>query len=121
MKVLVDMNLPPRLAVLLAEFGIAATHWSSVGAANAKDIELFQYARRNGLVILTADIDFSVLLVYTKSSKPSVAQLRLQELSLDHDVPLIYAALSQNEDALMSGAIMTIDLKKTRLRLLPLR
>jgi predicted nuclease of predicted toxin-antitoxin system len=120
MKVLVDMNLPPHFAVLLTELGIESVHWSSVGAGSAPDEELFLYARNNGYILLTCDLDFSVLLAHTHNWKPSVVQIRLQALSLNRDVPIVYAALLQNEIDLARGAIMTIDTKKTRVRLLPL-
>ena len=35
MKLLIDMNLSPRLPALLAEGGLEATHWSQIGPANA--------------------------------------------------------------------------------------
>jgi predicted nuclease of predicted toxin-antitoxin system len=120
MKILIDMNLSPMLATLLTDFGIESIHWSSIGEANAQDEELFRYAYKNDYVILTADLDFSVLLSHTKSCKPSVAQLRLRAISLVRDTPLIHAALLQNEDELSKGAILTIDLKKNRVRILPL-
>ena len=35
MKVLLDMNLPPKLAELLTDRGIESVHWFSIGAPNA--------------------------------------------------------------------------------------
>jgi predicted nuclease of predicted toxin-antitoxin system len=54
MKLLVDMNLSPRWVKRLVEAGLEASHWSSVGAANASDAEIMAFARTNGYVVLTA-------------------------------------------------------------------
>ncbi len=38
MKLLVDMNLSPRWITFLADAGIEAAHWSTLGANNAPDV-----------------------------------------------------------------------------------
>lgn len=45
MKILIDMNLSPRLVAFLLDKGIPATHWRSVGAASAPDVEVMDYAK----------------------------------------------------------------------------
>jgi len=47
MKLLVDMNLSPRWAKVLAGAGIEAVHWSTLGAKNASDAEIMAYASVN--------------------------------------------------------------------------
>jgi len=44
MKLLVDMNLSPRWISFLADTGIEAVHWSTLGANNAPDSEIMAYA-----------------------------------------------------------------------------
>lgn len=53
MKLLVDMNLSPRWVGVLADGGIGAAHWSTLGAKNAPDVEIMIYAEVNGYVVLT--------------------------------------------------------------------
>jgi len=43
MKIIVDVNLAVRWANMLSERGIEAVHWSTVGAANAQDIDIMSY------------------------------------------------------------------------------
>jgi predicted nuclease of predicted toxin-antitoxin system len=81
MKLLLDMNIAPRWARFLAEAGIQAVHWSSVGSADAPDSEIMAYARANDCVILTQDLDFTALLAITQGRKPSVAQIRADDTS----------------------------------------
>jgi predicted nuclease of predicted toxin-antitoxin system len=47
MKLLVDMNLSPRWIAFLRDAGWEATHWSTVGKADATDSEIMAYAAEN--------------------------------------------------------------------------
>lgn len=57
MKVLIDMNLSPRLAALLSGAGFEATHWSTLGPKNASDRQIMAYAKERDLIVLTHDLD----------------------------------------------------------------
>jgi predicted nuclease of predicted toxin-antitoxin system len=52
MKILIDMNLSPDWVHILASHNIEAIHWAQIGIPQAKDIELIEYARSKGFVIL---------------------------------------------------------------------
>lgn len=121
MKLLVDMNLSPRWVGVLAEAGIEAVHWSILGAKNAPDPEIMAYASANDYVVLTHDLDFSAILAATHGDKPSVVQIRSEDLGPDAIGKQIIAALRQMETELANGALLTIDPNRTRLRLLPLQ
>lgn len=119
MKLLVDMNLSPRWIRVLADAGIEATHWSTLGANNTPDSEIMHYARSNDCVVLTNDLDFGAILAATHSEKPSVVQIRAQDVSPEAISNQVIAALRQMTDELASGALLTIDTNRTRLRVLP--
>lgn len=121
MKLLVDMNLSPRWVSVLADAGIDAAHWSSHGAKNATDTEIMRYARTNDYVVLTHDLDFSAILAATHGEKPSVVQIRAEDVSPDAIGKQIIAALHQMKSELEEGALLTIEPSRTRLRVLPLR
>jgi predicted nuclease of predicted toxin-antitoxin system len=121
MKLIVDMNLSPRWIDLLAGAGVQAVHWSTIGRCNAPDSEIMAYATRNDYVVLTHDLDFSAILAATQGEKPSVVQIRTEDVSPDVIGLQVIAALRQMESDLEEGALLTIDLYRTRLRLLPLR
>lgn len=65
MKLLVDMNLSPSWIGRLTQHGFEAVHWSEIGAATAGDDEILSWARVNGFVLLTNDLDFSAILAAT--------------------------------------------------------
>jgi len=121
LKLLVDMNLSPRWVSVLADAGIDAAHWSSHGAKNATDTEIMRYARTNDYVVLTHDLDFSAILAATHGEKPSVVQIRAEDISPDAIGKQIIAALHQMKRELEEGALLTIEPSRTRLRVLPLR
>lgn len=80
MRVLVDMNLTPRWAPALASAGHEAAHWSKIGVPGAPDFEICEYARDQGYVLLTNDLDFPRILAHTRAGKPSVILLRGEPL-----------------------------------------
>ncbi len=121
MKLLVDMNLSPRWTGMLAGFGFEAVHWSTLGAMNAPDSEIMAYARMNNYVVLTHDLDFGAILAATHGEKPSVVQIRAEDVSPDVIGKQIVAALKQMEAELEEGALLTVDPNRTRLRVLPLQ
>lgn len=58
MKLLFDQNLSPRLPGLLADLYPASTHVIPLGLDEAEDIEIWEYARAQGFVIVSKDSDF---------------------------------------------------------------
>jgi predicted nuclease of predicted toxin-antitoxin system len=121
MKLLIDMNLSPRLAGLLAEAGFPATHWSELGPVDAGDPEIMSYAKAHDLVVLTHDLDYSAILAATGADKPSVVQVRAADLTPELLATPIIAGLMQCRQALADGALLTINPARMRLRLLPLK
>ena len=81
MKLVVDMNLSPDWVPLFREHGFEAVHWSPVGARNADDTEIMQWARDDRAVVFTHDLDFGIALALTRAGTPSVVQVRTQDLS----------------------------------------
>jgi predicted nuclease of predicted toxin-antitoxin system len=71
MKILVDMNLPPRWVQLFAHAGWEALHWSQVGSPTASDREIMAWARENGYIVFTRDLDFSALLAAPREKAPA--------------------------------------------------
>ena len=120
MKLLVDMNLSPRWISTLAAARIESVHWSTLGARNAPDTEIMAFAAANDYVVLTHDLDFGAILAATQGEKPSVVQIRAEDVSPDVIGVPVVTALRQMADELEAGALVTVDPNRTRLRVLPL-
>ena len=120
MRILIDMNLSPRWVDVFSIHNIEAVHWPSVGHAYASDIEIMTYAKANDYAVFTHDLDFSAILAINQYQKPSVIQIRAGNISPAIAGQLVINALSVATAEIEKGALITIDLKKTRLRVLPL-
>ena len=79
------------------------------------------YAGANGYVVLTHDLDFSAILAANHGDKPSVVQIRAEDVSPEVIGMMVVVALRQMASELEEGALLTVDPNRTRLRLLPLR
>lgn len=120
MKFLIDMNLSPLWIGTLTAAGFAAVHWSAVGKKSALDKEIMAFAGQNGYTVITHDLDFSAILSATGGLKPSVIQIRADRTTPGFIGAQVITAIRQMEAELGSGALLTIEPKRTRLRVLPL-
>ncbi len=120
LKLLIDMNLSPDWVAVFRSAGFDAKHWSSVGNPRAFDRELLQWAKDNDHVVFTHDLDFGALLAGSGTSGPSVIQLRAQDLLPDRAAELVLNALEAYRAELSSGALVTVDAARSRVRILPI-
>jgi predicted nuclease of predicted toxin-antitoxin system len=119
-QLLIDMNLSVEWVAELAKHGWSAVHWSTVGDPSAEDSVIMAWARANGYVVFTHDLDFGTMLALTGATGPSVLQVRGQNVLPEDIAPAVMAALRQYDAALAAGALVVVDLKKSRVRVLPL-
>jgi predicted nuclease of predicted toxin-antitoxin system len=75
-RILVDAQLPPALAVLLDEHGHIAEHITDIGPADTPDRELWRYALEFRAVIVTKDEDFAHMIA-TGVDAPHVVWIRV--------------------------------------------
>ncbi|SFL14431.1 hypothetical protein SAMN05216302_10352 [Nitrosomonas aestuarii] len=79
------------------------------------------YAKANDYIVPTHDLDFSTILAATHGEKPSVVQIRVDDVNPDAIGKQVIAALQQMSTDLADGALLTVDTNRTRVRLLPLQ
>lgn len=120
MRLLIDMNLTPVWVEFLAQQQIEAIHWSSVGPVTTADTQIMAYARSNGYTILTNDLDFGALLARTQAHGPSVILIRARILIPRTIGQTILAILREHRVAIETGALVTVDDYRHKLRLLPI-
>jgi predicted nuclease of predicted toxin-antitoxin system len=120
MRFLIDMNLSPLWVPFLASHGLEAVHWSAVGNASAPDSEIMQYAADGGYIVLTPDLDFGMLLASSGTSRPSVVQLRCQDVLPSAIGGAVLSAVAATRRHLETGALVPIDPVRHRIRLLPI-
>jgi predicted nuclease of predicted toxin-antitoxin system len=120
MKLLIDMNLSPRWTEVFERHGWVAVHWLNVGDPRAEDRVIMDWARANGFVVLTHDLDFGALLATTHAHGPSVIQVRAQDVLPGHLEGIVVAALEQYATLLEAGALIVVQESNLRARVLPL-
>ena len=120
MKILIDMNLSPDWVEVFQKSGWQAQHWSQIGSPTATDQEIMGWARAEGWIVFTHDLDFGTLLSLTRARSPSVIQVRTQDVMPTHLANRLIQVLREQESALENGALVTIDEAKSRVRILPL-
>jgi predicted nuclease of predicted toxin-antitoxin system len=113
------MNLAFRWADMPSGAGIPAVHWYTIGESNAQDFEIMSYAKDRGYAILTRDLDFGDALSLTHAAAPSVIQIRSGDANPEELFETVYSALSRLKSEIETGALVTIDIKKTRIHILP--
>jgi predicted nuclease of predicted toxin-antitoxin system len=121
MKIIIDMNLSPQWVPILKSAGHEAIHWSEIGMPNAPDREIMEWARTNNHVVLTHDLDFGAILAATDANSPSVLQIRTQDVSPKTLSAVVLSSLIQFEEGLNEGALVTVNKKQARARILPLK
>jgi predicted nuclease of predicted toxin-antitoxin system len=121
MKIILDMNIPEIWVGFLKSAGHEVIHWSEIGDIRANDAEIMAWARDYGHVVFTHDLDFGSLLFATNVKAPSVIQLRVEHIVPEVVGDTVLETLNTAAEALRTGALVTIDPRRHRIRLLPLR
>lgn len=120
MRFLIDMNLSPAWVTFLQKAGFEAVHWSEVGEPDAPDRRLMQWADEAGYIVITSDLDFSAILAATQRQRPSVLQIRSDVLTPAVIGPMVLRVIEQMRQDLEEGALISVDLQRARVRILPL-
>ena len=119
MKILIDMNLSPDWVEVFHKAGWQAEHWSHIGNPQAPDQEIMAWARKDGWIVFTHDLDFGAILAMTRVQSPSVIQVRTQNVMPRYLATQLIQTLREQQSVLEKGALVTIDETKSRVRILP--
>ncbi len=120
LNILIDMNLTPLWVVEFQRAKHFATHWSTVGAPNAPDSKIMEWARTHECIVFTHDLDFGAILAVTNRRGPSVVQIRTANPIPSHCGHLVLSAIEEHGALLQEGALLTIDEDRMRIRILPI-
>ena len=118
MKLVVDMNLSVAWIAGLHGKGVDAVHWSALGPQDAADDAIMAWARANDVVVLTRDLDFGAALTRQALIAPSVIQIRCGRVEMERHLPLVVRVITEHQAPLGTGAIVTIEDDRVRVRVL---
>jgi predicted nuclease of predicted toxin-antitoxin system len=120
-KLLADMNISPQTVTALQGQGSDIIRVSEVMSRTASDLEILEFARQENRVIVTQDLDFSMLLALGGYNKPSLITLRLSLTDPNIVTQKLIDTIPQVEQILIEGGAVTIEDASVRTRRLPMR
>lgn len=119
-RLLLDQGLPRTTALHLKGPGWDVLHVGDIGLSKAKDLELIEYAKENGRVIVTLDSDFHAYLAVNNAEAPSVIRIRREGLKALEMAKLIISIWPKIDLAIQRGAMVTVTEESIRVRTLPI-
>jgi predicted nuclease of predicted toxin-antitoxin system len=119
-KLIGDMNISPQTVTALQQQGWDIIRVPDVLPATASDVEILNFARQENRVIVTHDLDFSMLVALSGYNQPSLITLRLSSTNLNTVNQKLLEILPQVEQQLQAGSAITIEDTAVRIRQLPI-
>ena len=95
-------------------------HLSEQGLERLPDPGIVEKARQEGRIVLVHDLGFGELVAASKARLPSVIMFRLRNMNPDCVNSALQSIISQHEEALEHGAIISVTEGQARVRRLPL-
>jgi predicted nuclease of predicted toxin-antitoxin system len=120
MRFLLDQGTPRSTVFLLREAGFDAVHVGEIGMAAAEDDLILRRAATENRVVVTLDADFHALLALSNVGKPSVIRIRVEGLKAPDLNLLLQRVIAHCHAELETGALVSVEETRIRLRRLPI-
>jgi len=114
------MPVSSSLLDVLLTYGHEGVHAHQMGQDRASDNELLDIARREGRVIITADLDFPRLLALTLADGPGLILFRGGSYSNSDMCDLLSRVLQAVPAEVLDRSICVVDRSQVRVTALPL-
>jgi predicted nuclease of predicted toxin-antitoxin system len=119
-RFLVDNALSPILAERLRQAGHEAAHVRDYGLHGAGDEEIFERAKNEDRIIVSADTDFATLVALRAEARPSLILFRqVRNRRPEQQARVLLANLPATEEPLQVGCVVVLEDARIRIRRLP--
>lgn len=119
MKFLVDNAISFKLCEKLKEQGWDVMHVREVSLKRASDLKIFKFAFKEKRTIISADTDFSYLLLKWKKNKPSLILFRKGYHKPEIQAEILIKNLPNLRGKIEEGCILVFEKERIRIRKLP--
>ena len=120
MEFLLDMPVSAKLLNVLYAHGHEGVHAQTIGQDRATDRQLIDLARREGRIIITADLDFPRLLALTSADGPGLILFRGGNYSDAEMCDLLERVLDAVSHDVLAAAVCVVDRNRIRITRLPI-
>ncbi len=120
LRFLADMHISPLTVSELRREGWDIARVSDVMNEDASDLDILAFAREQGQVVVTQDLDFSALLAIGRRTKPSVVSFRLRSARPANVTRRLRDVVADMGEELAMGAVISVDEASARYHLLPI-
>jgi len=120
MNFLLDMPVPPSLSIVLNQFNYSGIHVSKIGLGTATDYEILEKARRDNMIIITADMDFPRMVALAADAGPGLILFRGGNYSNQEMENLLIKVLERMDISTLKQSICVVDKKRIRVTRLPI-
>lgn len=121
LRFIADVHISPLTVTSLKQQGYDIVRTTDLLEANANDTEILELARVQGRIVVTQDLDFSMLVALSNYEQPSLITLRLSSAKPNIVTQRLLEILPQLELELREGSAITVDDNSVRVRKLPIR
>jgi predicted nuclease of predicted toxin-antitoxin system len=121
LKFLIDNALSPIFSKLLHHHGYDVIHVREINMQTCSDEEIFDFAQKDGRIIVSADTDFGTIIALRNERFPSIIIFRrTQNRKPAEQANLLISNMEQIKDSLIKGSIVIIEDIRIRIRSLPI-
>lgn len=113
------MPVTPRTVAHLQSAGHDAVHASAVGLSEVSDSQIIEVARREGRIIITADLDYPRLIALAQADGPGLILFRGGSYTDDEMLALLDRVLARAWSLDLERSITVVDRPRMRRRALP--
>lgn len=119
MKFLLDMGIARSTAEYLRRQGHNALHLRDEHLQRLPDEQIITKARAEERIIITHDLDFSRLIALSQQPMPSAITMRMNNMQPENVNQHLLEVISHFETELSAGALVSVNERGIRVRLLP--